>query len=395
MPITTAVVDVSTHPHGALSTLTETELEKSATVRAVGEKASKAEKAFRLAVIALKMEMDANDPNAGGHGDHSGSRFWNSAREGQHGPYLQEMVESGNRMTVQRWLKYEKAATELLVGVTRVTPDSEASSPLATAEALDRGLSFRVLESFSGLPENAKSAARLMFQERDKVSQHAIEQIGKLYRDYPQLDNKLCEGITSGEITRQKDIELLMEQEREARIRAEAERDKAVAEADAARRALETARDLERVDTEEHQLATQREETKQFAEAATARPVNTITKREARPRSYYESDKGKLEVARVLGDIPDLMPVLGENLNQLEKDLKQQFDHYAVMHNYREFMAGYDAYFYSEKAAAKRWGKGGRLERLKKLQDQLKYLTELLGNYIGISTPEAGTIYPD
>lgn len=385
MSITPTVVDtpVSTHPHGSLATLTESELQKSATVRTVGEKASKAENAFRLAVIALKLEMDTNDPaveRTGGQG--SESRFWKTAREGLHGIYLQEMIESGNRVKLHRWLKYEQAATELLVGVTRVTPNSEAPRPLATAEALDRGLSFRALESFSTLSDDAKDTARTMLNSHQKVSQHDIEQISKVHRDYPGLVPTLRQGIESGEITRQKDIDTLMREEDNARA----------VEADRIKREQEEAAKLAKVEEEEEKLSTKRGES---APAATEKPTSSITQRKALPRRYYEGDRGKLEVARVVGDLPDLIPSLGASLNKLEKELANQFDCFGEMQHYREFMAGYDAYFYSEKAVERKWGKGGRLARLKKIQSQLNYLSQQVTNYIDISTPNPETIYPD
>ena len=386
MSLTPTVVEteVSTYPHGNLATLTESELKKSAAVRTVGEKAEKAETEFRLAVIALKLEMDANDPaveRTGGQGTES--RFWKSAREGQHGPYLQEMIENGNRMTVQRWLKYEKAATELLeTGVTRVTPNAEPSSQLATVEALDRGLSFRALESFAILSDDAKDTARKMLNTHQKVSQHDIEQIHKVHRNYPDLVPTLRQGIESGEITRQKDIDTLMQEEDKARA----------VEAARIKREAEEAAKLANVEKEEEELANKRDES---APAATEKPASSITQRKALPRHYYESDKGKLEVARVVGDLPNLIPSLGSSLNKLEKELANQFDRYGEMHHYREFMAGYDAYFYSETAAARKWGTEGRLARLKKIQSQLNYLSQQVTNYIDISTPDPGTIYPD
>ena len=398
MSLTPQVVEpVSTHPHGSLAALTNTEIQKSATVRTVGEKLDKVNTEFRLAVIALKLEMDANDSGTqGGHNNES--RFWKSTREGQHGPYLQEMVENGNRRTVQRWLTYEKAATELLeFCVARATQDAEPTSQLATVEALDRGLSFSALESFSSLPQEAKPAARLMLQERDKVSQHDIEQIGKLYRNYPELDIKLCEGITSGDITKQKDIELLMEREREARIKAESDRDRAIGEADAARRALEQANNLQQAEAEEDRLA-EVAKTKPVPSSApktVAEKAAALVERKAPPRSYFESDAGKAKVTEIIGALPDGLGSLLTTLNTLEKELNTQFDHVESHADIRSFMGGYDRYFYSPSAAARKWGKGGRLDRMEKLRSKLLYLSGRIENYIRATTPDKETIYPE
>ena len=390
MSLTPQVVEtVSTHAPGVLANFSEAEIQQSDRVRQVGERLDKGETEFRIEVVKLKLVMDQNDPDAAGGGSNSGSRFWNTARQGLHGSRLQEMIESGNRMTVTRWLKHNSAAKELLgSAVTRVTATEDSSERLPLEVALEKGISMRALETFGSLTDEAKPAAGLMLNTHDKVGQHTLEQINVLYRDYPELDQQLREGIKTGTLTSQQAIRNLMDSERQAR-----------AEADAARRALEQANNLQEAEAEEERLA----EVAKSQPAAPAPPAPktvaekaaALVERKAPPRSYFESDAGKAKVTEIIGALPDGLGSLLTTLNTLEKELNTQFDHVESHADIRSFMAGYDRYFYSPSAAARKWGKGGRLDRMEKLRSKLLYLSGRIENYIRATTPDKETIYPD
>ena len=387
MSLTPQVVEtVSAHAPGVLANFSEAEIQQSDRVRQVGEQLDDTEKQWLTEVVKLKLVMDQNDPaTAGGPG---GSRFWRTAREGLHGSKLQQMVEADNRKTINQALRCNSAAAELLgLSGTRVPVTTEDSSELLPLEiALNQDISLRALETFGQLTDEAKPAAGLLLKTHSKAPQHALQQINNLYRDFPELDQQLREGIKSGTLTSQQAIRDLMSSERQAR-----------AEAESARRALEQADNLQEAEAEEERLA-EVAKTKPVPSAApktVAEKAAALVERKAPPRSYFESDAGKAKVTEIIGALPDGLGSLLTTLNTLEKELNTQFDHVESHADIRSFMAGYDRYFYSPSAAARKWGKGGRLDRMEKLRGKLLFLSGLVENYIRATTPDKETIYPD
>jgi hypothetical protein len=376
--------DLEAFPSGALSNLSELELQQSSRVRKVGELLDKNEAQWRIEVVNLKLLMDQNDPQING-GGHDGSRFWESARAGLHGERLQQMVENDSKNIVNRWLRWNAAAAELLGPAgTRVpaTPDDPSSLPLALAQEQD--ISFRSLDAFASAPDDAKDSLRLLMEAEGTFSQRHCEYISRLHREFPDRVDELHHGIRQHEFKRPHAI-LDRMTEWEAQRREQEARDKALAEAAALAEAEQNEQAAQTyvpsVEPEEH-IGDQPE-------------AEDVAVRRSPSKAWYSSTSGKAKVEEVVGDLAKPLPDLIGSLSDLSMRLDDQFSHASTMHNYAEFWAGYDRFFYAESTARAKWGRGGRLERMKKLRTLLKEVAGKLDVYITGTTPPDGIEYPE
>ena len=378
---TTPAAHVETYGPGVIDKYTTAELDQISVVRECNFRLSKAEADWRCEVVRLKLMLDQQDAaeglTAGTGNDHAGSRFWDGARAGDFGDRLQGMAENGNRKTVARWLEANEAAAKLLgSGVTRVTP----ALPLRVA--LEQGFSFRGLDAFASSPEPVQASLQLLLEAEGGFSQRHVEYISRLHAKFSDRVPELEQGILAHQFKRPHAILDLMD-EWETQQREQA----------AAQAALDEAAALAAAEENEAEAKTYIPEVEPDEHVGDQEPVEDVAVRRTPSKAWYKSDTGSKKVAEVVGNLATPLPELINGLAGLSKQLDDQFAHASTMHNYAEFWAGYDRFFYSASTAKQKWGASGRLERMRKLRALMLELSGKLDVYIARTTPPSGIEY--
>jgi len=368
---------------GVIDKYNTDELDQITVVRQCNFRMSKARSDWQCEVVRLKLLLDRQDEAEGvapGKGnDHAVSRFWDGARSGDFGDALKEMADNGNRMTVNRWQEANDAATKLLgSGVTHVTP------ALPLQSALEQGFSFRVLDAFSSAPEPAQESLRLLLDVDGGFSQRHVEYITRLHSKFSDRVDELNEGILAGAFKRPHTIADLMD-EWETQRREQEAREQALAEAAA----------LQEAEKNEDEAESYEPEVESEPHIGDQPKPEDVTVRRSPSKAWYQSPTGKSKVEEVVGDLGKPLSDLISSLAELSKRLDDQFAHSSQMHNYAEFWAGYDRFFYTESTHRCKWGRSGRLERMKKLRSQMREIAGKLDVYISASTPPEEIEYPE
>jgi hypothetical protein len=375
---------VTAYDHGLLSKYNDGELTQVGKVKQAAHAAASAEKNYRYEVIRLKLMLDGQDTSDGHPPGYAGtggtSRFWEGARNGDFGSRLQVMADSGNRQSVANWLKANSAAARLLGAAVK---DFTADLPLQAAT--DRGLEQSTLEKYGRMDPEPQETADLYFQTFGTLKGDYIQVINTLHTDYPVLVDDLREGIICQDLRFPEAVkELWRSHELAMQVQAAEER------------ALEQAVDLAVAEENEESAATYVptvEPEEHIGDQAPA--VEDITVRKTPSKTWYKSDTGKLKVTEVVGELASPLPDLLNGLAGLSKKLDDQFAHASVMHNYTEFWAGYDKFFYSADTQRVKWGRGGRLTRMKKLRALMLEVAGKLDVYITGTTPPENVEYPE
>jgi len=368
---------------GVIDKYSTAELDQITVVRQCNFKMSKARSDWQCEVVRLKLMLDQQDEAEGlvatGQTGHPPSRFWDGARAGDFGDELQQMADNGNRKSVSRWQEANDAATKLLGNsVTHVTQ----SLPLQSA--LDQGFSFRVLDGFSSASEPVQESLRLLHEVDGGFSQRHVEYIARLHREFPDRVNELREGILAKAFKRPHAIADLMD-EWETQRREQEAREQALAEAAA----------LQDAERNEDEAESYEPEVESEPHIGDQPEPEDVTVRRTPSKAWYQSSAGKSKVEEVVGELGKPLPALISGLAELSKRLDDQFAHSSQMHNYSEFWAGYDRFFYTESTHRTKWGRSGRLARMKKLRSQMKEIAGKLDVYISASAPPEGIEYPE
>ena len=375
---------VTAYDHGLLSKYNDGELTQVGKVKQAAHAAEKAEKNYYYEVIRLKIMLDGQDASEGstaGRGnDHPPSRFWEGARKGDFGPALKDVAERGDRKKIARLVWANDAAAKLLgPGVANAPP----ALPLQLAN--EQGLEKSTLEKYGNMDPEPQETADLYFQTFGTLKGDYIQVINTLHTDYPVLVDDLREGIICQDLRFPEAVkELWRSHELAMQVQAAEER------------ALEQAVDLAVAEENEESAATYVptvEPEEHIGDQAPA--VEDITVRKTPSKTWYKSDTGKLKVTEVVGELASPLPDLLNGLAGLSKKLDDQFAHASVMHNYTEFWAGYDKFFYSADTQRVKWGRGGRLTRMKKLRALMLEVAGKLDVYITGTTPPENVEYPE
>ena len=365
------------HSSGAIDKYTSQELDQISIVRQAGRAVSNAEKEFRYEIVRLKLMLDSQDQADGlsPGNTRGGSRFWDGARDGDFGPELLTMAENGNRMTVTRWIEANEAASKLLgSSVTRVTLPFQAAS--------EQGIEQSTLTKYGKLGDDERETADLYFEVNQTLKGDFVQAITTLHNNYPELVDEFREGILGGKYKYREQVRDYMD-----------ERQKQIEILEAEEKAREAA--LALLAAEDNEDEAENYEPEVTSDEHVGDQDENIAARKSPSKSWYQSPNGKKKVEEVVGDLASPLPGLIDNLAELSKRLDDQFSHSSVMHNYSEFWAGYDKFYYSDSTARVKWGRGGRLARMKKLKSLMSELSGKLGVYISASTPPENIEYPE
>lgn len=376
---TAEATSLQDHPSGTIDKYSAQELDQISVVRQAGKAVSNAEKTFRYEIVRLKLMLDSQDCADGitGHGQHQSSRFWDGARDGDFGDELLAMAENGNRKTVYKWVQANEAASKLLGDhVTRVT------RALPFQAASEQGIEQSTLEKYGKLGDDERETADLYFEVNHTLKGDFVQAITTLHNNYPELVDEFREGILGGKYKYREQVRDCMD-----------ERQKQIEILEAEEKAREAAIAL--LAAEENEDEAENYEPEVTPDEHVGDQDENIAARKSPSKSWYQSPNGKKKVEEVVGDLAVPLPGLIDNLAELSKRLDDQFSHSSVMHNYSEFWAGYDKFYYSDNTARVKWGRGGRLARMKKLKSLMSELSGKLGVYISASTPPENIEYPE
>lgn len=380
---TSAGAELDAHAPGAIDKYTTAELDQISAVRRRDLSLKQAEREWRFEVVRLKLMLDQQDAAEGlvqaGQVGRPPSRFWDGAEAGDFGSRLQGMADNGNRKTVSRWLEANDAAAKLLGNnVTAVTKH------LPLQLAAERGIGPSTLEIYGSLDDEAREVADYYYEQRQELKADMLKEFRQVCTGFPERKNELLQGLSDESLRYPSDIQELMvewDAQRREQIALEKGREEALALLVAEENEAAAASYRSAVEPEEH-VGDQLE-------------PEDIAARRSPSRQWYQSKSGKLKVDEVVGDLAQPLAGLVDSLAELSKRLDDQFSHASVMHNYAEFWAGYDKFFYTESTARGKWGRGGRLERMRRLRSQMKEIAGKLDVYISASAPPEGIEYPE
>ena len=368
---------------GVIGKYSADELDQITAVRQCNFKMSKARSDWQCEVVRLKLMLDKQDETEGlvatGQGGQQPSRFWDGARAGHFGPDLQDIAERNDRKKITRLVWANDAAAKLLGSCV-----ANATHDLPLQSALDQGFSFRVLDGFSSAPEPVQESLRLLLDVDGGFSQRHVEYITRLHSKFSDRVDELNDGILAGAFRRPHAIADLMV-EWDAQRREQEAREQSLAEAAA----------LQEAERNEDAAAHYEPEVESEPHIGDQPEPEDVTVRRSPSKAWYQSPTGKSKVEEVVGELGKPLPELISSLAELSKRLDDQFAHSSQMHNYAEFWAGYDRFFYTESTHRARWGRGGRLERMRKLRSQMKEIAGKLDVYISASAPPEGIEYPE
>jgi hypothetical protein len=366
---------------GVIDKYSAPELDQITAVRRKDLSLKQAERDWRFEVVRLKLMLDQQDDAEGlvqtGGRAESTSRFWDGARAGDFGIRLQSMADNGNRMTVNRWVQANKAAAKLLgFGVTAVTPN------LPLQVAAEQGIGPSTLEIYGSLSDDAREVADFYYEKRGELKADMLKEFRQVCEGYEERKPELLQGLADGSLKYPSHIQDLM-------VEWEAQR----REQEAAQKALDAAAALQRAEDNEAEAESYTPQVESDTHVGD-QPVD-VAVRKTPSKVWYASSVGKQKVQEVVGTLSEPLPDLINGLSGLSKALDDQNRHASVMHNYAEFWAGYDRFFYSESTHKAKWGRAGRLERMRKLRSVLREVASKLDVYISVTTPPVGIEYPE
>jgi hypothetical protein len=366
---------------GVIDKYSAPELDQITAVRRKDLSLKKAEQDWRFEVVRLKLMLDKQDAAEGlvatGQGGQQPSRFWDGARAGDFGSRLQGMADNGNRMTVNRWLQANDAAAKLLGScVTAVTHG------LPLQVAAERGIGPSTLEIYGSLSDNAREVADFYYEKRGELKADMLKEFRQVCEGYEERKPELLQGLADGSLKYPSHIQELM-------VEWEAQRREQVA----AQKALDAAAALQKAEDNEAEAESYTPEVEPDTHVGD-QPVDVAVRRSP-SKSWFASSVGKQKVQEVVGTLSEPLPDLINGLSGLSKALDDQNRHASVMHNYAEFWAGYDRFFYTESTHRAKWGRAGRLERMRKLRSVLREVASKLDVYISVTTPPADIQYPE
>lgn len=367
---------------GVIDKYSAPELDQITAVRSKDLSLKKAEQEWRFEVVRLKLMLDQQDDAEGivpGTGNaHTSSRFWQGAKAGHFGPRLEDYAKDSNRATVQNWIKANEGAKKLLgAGVKILTP----ALPLEIAA--QRGIALWACQIYESLSDEAREVADFYYEQRGELKADMLKEFRQICDGYAERKNELLQGLADGSIKYPSHMQELMvewETQRREQLAAQAALDEAAALAAAEKNEAEAAKYDPHVKTESH--------------IGDQEPAEDVTIRRTPSKAWYKSNTGSQKVAEVVGDLAAPLPDLINGLAGLSKQLDDQFVHASTMHNYAEFWAGYDQFFYSTSTTKQKWGSNGRLQRMRKLRALMLEVSSKLDVYIANSTPPEGVEYP-
>jgi hypothetical protein len=367
------------YPQGVLDQYNAAEIQQIDKLQEAAVTVNSAEANYRYEVIRLKLMLDGEDRADGvsTYNIHNSSRFWDGARAGHFGKRLEEAAQNGNRQTVNRWVQANNAAAVLLgSSVTGVTLDL----PIQTAKEL--GIGASTLEIYAALSPEQREVADFYYEKTRVLKADMLKRIRSVCSDFPERKKELRQGILDESLKYPSQIDDLIEE-----WRAQAREQKAAEEALARAAALAAAEAYE-------------QEANDYEPTVETQPhigdqAENVAARRTPSRAWYESQSGKKQVSEVVGNLDQPLPDLIEGLAELSKRLEDQFAHSSSMHNYAEFWAGYDQFFYTPSTHRAKWGRRGRLGRMEELRKRMLEVAGKLDVYIAATKPPANIEYPE
>ncbi len=368
------------YPHGTLDQYNAAELDQIDKVQYAGKSVDEAQHGFQCEVVRLKLLLDGQDQADGlvptGNGGQQPSRFWDGARAGHFGEKLKGYAENGQRQQVQRWVTANEAASILLDPcVTRVTHD------LPFELARKKGMGQTALCTYMRISPEAREMATHYFTVTGEFRSDMLQEIEQVVREFPEHTEFVLNAITNKDLVFPSHFK-----EQKAEWRAQAR------ELEAAQQALEQAAQL--ADAENKEEEADNYEPSTNAEE-TSENLNSVAVRRTHPRSWWKSKKAALKVEEIVCSLDKPLPNLIKGLAGLNISLKDQFAISSHMVDYAEFWAGYDRFFYSERTHQAKWGKKGRLERMKQLRKSMLEVAGKLDAYISATEPPENIEYPE
>jgi len=366
------------YPHGTLDQYNAAELDQIDKVQYAGKTIDEAQHGFQCEVIRLKQLLDGQDQAEGieTYNSHNSSRFWDGARSGHFGTKLKEISDNNQRGTVQRWVTANEAAAILLDP--SVSQDTLA---LPFELARERGMGQTALCTYMRLFPEAREMATHYFNVTQEFRSDMLQEFEQVIREFPEHTEFVLNAITNKTLTFPSHFK-----EQKAEWRAQAR------EREAAQRALEQAAQL--ADAENKEEEADNYEPSTNAEV-TPENSNSVAVRRTRPRSWWKSKKATLKVEEIVCNLDKPLPNLIDGLAGLNRSLKDQFAISSHMVDYAEFWAGYDRFFYSERTHQAKWGRKGRLERMKQLRKSMLEVAGKLDAYISATEPPENIEYPE
>lgn len=371
----------SAYPQGMLDQYNAAEIQQIDKLQEAAVTVNSAEANYRYEVIRLKLMLDGEDQAKGlisnGAVGAPPSRFWDGARAGHFGKRLGGMAEKKNFMTVNRWMQANQAACVLLgnsiTGVREFLPLQAAS---------EKGIGASTLEIYAVLNPDQREVADFYYEKTQELKADMLKRIRSVCSDFPERKNELLQGISDESLKYPSHIDDLIEE-----WRAQAREQKAAEEALARAAALAAAEANE-------QESNDYKPTVETQPHVGDQPQNVAARRTP-SRAWYESQSGKKQVGEVVGNLDQPLPDLIEGLAELSKRLEDQFAHSSSMHNYAEFWAGYDQFFYTPSTHRAKWGRRGRLGRMEELRKRMLEVAGKLDVYITATKPPANIEYPE
>lgn len=369
----------SAYPQGVLDQYNATELNQIDKVQQAGQIMSKSKHMLNCEVIRLKLLLDGED-HADGMTPGNGrppSRFWDGARAGHFGEEVKAWADKDDRKKVQRLIVANEAAGKLLGSSV-----ANATQLLPFELAREKGMGQTALCTYQRLFPEARAMADHYYTVTGELRSDMLQEFEQIIREFPERTEFVLKGITERTLdvpSKFKDLK--------AEWRAQAREQKAAEEALAQAARLAAAENKEE-DSNDYtpDVDTPSKVGDQAAD---------VTARRTPSRAWYQSQAGKQQVSEVVGKLDKPLPDLIEGLMELSNQLKDQFAHSSSMHNYAEFWAGYDQFFYTPSTHRAKWGRRGRLGRMEELRKRMLEVAGKLDVYITATKPPANIEYPE
>lgn len=368
------------YPHGTLDKYNSAELDQINKVQQAGQLLSKTKHELNCEVIRLKLLLDGEDQADGlsqnGNNGRPASRFWDGARAGDFGKEVESWAEKDDRKKVARLIDANNAAAILLGSSVAI-----ATKLLPFELARERGMGQTALCTYMRISPEAREMATHYFTVTGEFRSDMLQEIEQVIREFPEHTEFVLNAITNKTLTFPSHFK-----EQKAEWRAQAR------EREAAQQALEQAAQL--ADAENKEEEADNYEPSTNAEE-TPENLNSVAVRRTHPRSWWKSKKAALKVEEIVCNLDTPLPNLIKGLAGLNISLKDQFAISSHMVDYAEFWAGYDRFFYSERTHQAKWGRKGRLERMKQLRKSMLEVAGKLDAYISATEPPENIEYPE
>ena len=378
-------------PHGSMDHYSIEELGLIQKANTIGQRADATVRDWEVAIVALKLKLDAEDQTNGKEGEltQAGSlrsRFWAGIERGDFGPRKHHPESDAHERTssfrkkIYRLKEANQAAESLFPPST--CRQLSTCSP-ALKDAFEAGIGSSTLEIYAKSHGEARRLHDAYFKETKELKADVLKALSTVGQKYPELIEQTIKRLGSAETRKPSELKLMMHR-RDIAIAEERKAREALSAAERERKAAEAAA---KAATEAEAQAARREH---LRPSEWMRQEGGVTCRVAPSKASYETEQGKKDLELMIGDLPKFIAPLLQDCKELIRRMESQCDISGSVHNYAMFHGAYDKFI-----AGNAWGVKGRRGRMEHLAKEMRHGAAMIENYLRITTPPENTQYPE